>query len=198
MLSILEILRLFNKINGMIKLGEQIIIAIEGNSGAGKTSLASRIGSVYDCNIFTMDSFFLQTDQRTAERLGQTGGNVDYLRFEEQLLRPLRAGRAFKYRPYDCARQALAEEIDVTPKGINIIEGVYSLHPNFSEIYGLRVFLKVSIDEQLRRLRRRDIDKYSRYVEEWIPMENKYFDSFDIEAQCDIVIDTTLEPPFIY
>lgn len=187
-------MELFKEIDEIIELSDNVLIAIDGNSGTGKTSLASRIGSMYDCNVFTMDSFFLQPAQRTAERLQQPGGNVDYLRFEEEVLRPLSAGEAFKYSPYDCFRQTLAEEINVLPKGINIIEGVYSMHPNFSEIYDLSVFLKADKNEQLKRLRERDAQKYSRYVEQWIPMENKYFDTFNIMDQCDIVIDTTLEP----
>ena len=49
-----------------------------------------------------MDDFFLRPEQRTAQRLAQSGGNVDWERFQAEVLIPLRQGISFSYRPYDC------------------------------------------------------------------------------------------------
>ena len=37
----------------------------------------------FDCNLFHMDDFFLRMEQRTPDRMKETGGNVDYERFYE-------------------------------------------------------------------------------------------------------------------
>ena len=82
-----------------------------------------------------MDHFFLRPEQRTKERLAQAGGNVDRERFEKEVLKPLRAGKAFTYRAFDCHQMSLAEEIEIVPTPVVIIEGAYSCHPEFVQAW---------------------------------------------------------------
>ena len=79
-----------------------VIVAIDGKCTSGKTTLASKLAEIYDCNVFHMDDFFLRPEQRTPERFAEIGGNVDYERFREEVLLPLKSGKAFSYRPFDC------------------------------------------------------------------------------------------------
>ena len=53
------------QIDDLLKTGKQIIIAIDGNCTAGKTTLAAVLEKEYDCNVFHMDDFFLRPEQRT-------------------------------------------------------------------------------------------------------------------------------------
>src|SRR5690554_100775 len=80
-----DLLIVFNKIDELIQNPTPVYLAIEGRSGAGKTSLAKIIGSRYDCNIFHMDDFFLRPGQKTLERLAEVGGNIDYERLSKDL-----------------------------------------------------------------------------------------------------------------
>ena len=68
---------------------EPLLAAIDGRCGSGKTTLGEYLKQIFDCNLFRMDDFFLRMEQRTPERLREVGGNVDYERFEETVLRPL-------------------------------------------------------------------------------------------------------------
>ena len=68
-----------------------------------------------------------------------------------------------------------------------IVEGVYCLKFDFD--YDLKVFMEIGKDEQRRRIRKRNPDLYERYVNEWIPAENKYFEEFNVKGKCDIVLD---------
>ena len=61
-------------------LDEPLIVAIDGRCGSGKTTLGEYLEQVFDCNLFRMDDFFLRMEQRTPQRLKETGGNVDYER----------------------------------------------------------------------------------------------------------------------
>ena len=72
-----------------------VIIAVDGRCAAGKTYLASRIKEAINCNVIHMDHFFLRPKQRTSERLKEPGGNVDYERFTEEVMKPLKEGKAF-------------------------------------------------------------------------------------------------------
>ena len=108
--------RLKKEIDTMLDTGKQIVIAIDGNCTAGKTTLASILEKEYDCNVFHMDDFFLRPQQRTAERYAQPGGNVDYERFQEEVVLPLKTGKPFSYRPFSCKSFTLSDAVEITPK----------------------------------------------------------------------------------
>ena len=183
---------LFCRIDQLIQQKKHGLVAIDGNSAAGKSTLAKLLKSVYSCNIFSMDDFFLRPVQRTRDRLAEPGGNIDYERFSEEIIEQLKSGEPFIYRPYDCQVQKLAEKVIVTPNLLNVVEGVYSLHPYFDEIYDIKVFLGLNSEEQRRRLLERNPGLYDRFIEEWVPMENKYFNVFQIPDKCDFLFDTYL------
>ncbi len=165
------------QIDELLAQKDMVIVAIDGKCTSGKTTLAAKLAEVYDCNVFHMDDFFLRPEQRTPQRYAEIGGNVDYERFMDEVLTPLKAGHAFSYRPFDCKTFTLAEAVCVTPKKLNIIEGTYSHHPYFHDPYDLKILLTVDEETQRRRIMQRPAFLHKRFFEEWIPMENRYFDS---------------------
>ncbi len=180
----------FRTIDSLMKSRETVNVAIDGNSGAGKSTIADLLGEVYDCNIFHMDDFFLRPELRTEERLKEVGGNVDYVRFKEEVIDGLKSGREFKYQPYNCQTKSLEEPITVTPKKLNIVEGVYSMHPTLIDTYDLKIFLAIEPEEQSRRILLRNGEfMHKRFVNEWIPLEDKYFEHMQIRQKCDLVFE---------
>lgn len=180
------------RIDALLNTGRQIVIAIDGSCTAGKTTLASLLEKEYDCNIFHMDDFFLRPEQRTAQRYAEPGGNVDYERFQEDVLLPLKKGSAFSYRPFSCRTFTLSDAVEVTPKALNIVEGTYCLHPYFGDVYDLKLFLTVDPELQRQRIYQRPQHLQERFFADWIPMEKLYFDSFRIPEHSDIQLDTNL------
>lgn len=179
---------LLEKISELTLEREQIIVAIDGRCAAGKTTLANELSKIQDCNVFHMDDFFLPLSKRTEKRLGEPGGNVDYERFLSEVLTPLRESRAVAYRPFCCRTKAFGQEVSISPKAVNIVEGSYSLHPWLWEHYDLRVFLDISPDEQLARIKKRSPEKLDDFITKWIPLEEKYFDFYKIKDRCDMVL----------
>jgi len=180
-------LPLYHRIDLLRRQRESFTVAIDGSSGAGKSSLAALLQQTYFCNVISMDDFFLRPIQKTPERLAEPGGNIDYERFASEIIQPLKTGKAFAYRPYNCKTGEFSEPVAVIPNPITVIEGVYSLHPHFAGAYDITVFLSLDGAEQRRRLLERNQLLYERFMLEWIPMENKYFDMFQIAKQCDFV-----------
>ncbi|MPN32991.1 hypothetical protein SDC9_180474 [bioreactor metagenome] len=163
-------------------------MAIDGNCGSGKSTLASLIAKVYECNLFHMDHYFLRPGQKTESRLKEAGGNVDYDRFSREIIGGLASRRGFWYRIYDCKNQVLGRPVPVSPQKINIVEGSYSMHPAFRCHYDLRIFLRIEEEEQQRRiLERNGALMLKRFLDEWIPLENQYFQELSVEKQCDLV-----------
>lgn len=176
-----------NEISRLLDHKEHVLVAIDGNCTAGKTTLAEKLREEFSCNVFHMDEFFLQSHQRTPERLAEAGGNVDYERFQQEVLLPLTRGEPVCYRPYDCRTQSLLEPVFLPKKRLTVIEGTYSCHPFFHDPYDLTVFLSVSPEVQRQRILLRPQFKHRMFFEVWIPMEQRYFDTFHIKERCRIV-----------
>lgn len=182
----------FDKVCGIIdgtlqetKMTDQVNIAIDGMCGAGKTTLGTALAKKYDCNLFHMDDYFLRPEQRTAKRYAAPGGNVDYERFQSEVLCHLADENGLNCRPFDCSAMSLGEPRRMTYKRLNIIEGAYSCHPYFGDVYNLRFFVEISGEEQRKRiLARNGAQMYKRFADEWIPMENRYFAAYGIGGRC--------------
>ena len=51
------------------------------------------------------------------------------------------------------------------------------------------VFMEVDSKEQISRIKSRNGDKMlQRWLEEWIPLENQYFDNYQIKKHADFII----------
>lgn len=165
-----------------------IFVAIDGMCASGKTTLANCLHDYYskkgiELNLFHMDDFFLRQEQRTGARLHEVGGNVDYERFQEEIIEPLCNNRVGEYRPYSCTSGEILEGTPFVTKRINIVEGSYSQHPFFTDIYNIRIYMETDAEEQKRRIFSRNGEKMlSRFVEEWIPKEKAYFDKYAIKS----------------
>ena len=186
--------RLKTQIDALLSTGKQIVVAIDGNCTAGKTTLATILEKEYDCNVFHMDDFFLQNHQRTEQRLAEAGGNVDYERFFQEVLLPLQRGEAVSFHPFDCQTRQLKAAVTMPRKRLNIIEGTYSCHPHFGKVYDLTVFLTVSPETQRKRIMERPAFLHRSFFDLWIPMEHTYFDTFSVAQGCDILCGSQEEP----
>lgn len=183
---------LFEKLDQVSTNNESVIIGIDGTAGTGKSQLAKILLGKYDCQVFHMDDYFLPFEMKTKERLSEPGGNVHYERFLDEVMKPLKQGEVISYQPYDCQVRNYADPIEISPKEINIIEGVYSFHPVLQKFYDWKLFLKVNPDVQLERIREREGEqKLQMFINRWIPLEKHYFEALEIEKLADIVIDTS-------
>lgn len=180
--------QVFTMIDRLLEGQERIIVAIDGRCGAGKSTLASELQSHYNCAVIPADHFFLRPEQRSAQRLAIPGENIDHERLLEEVLVPLKQGKAFSYRPFDCSRMELGGPVAVEPGRVTVIEGSYCCHPELWDYYDLRIFVTVDLGEQLRRILVRNGSYAAVFREKWIPLEERYFTEFELERRCDLVM----------
>lgn len=173
-----------------------VILAIDGRCASGKTTLAEKLKQCLQADLFHLDDFFLRQEQRTKERLLEVGGNIDYERFHSQVLEPLWEKRRVCCCRYDCQKKQLEETPSIISTGADyvILEGAYSLHPYFSPAkYDLRIFFSISFEEQKKRILKRNGEKQlPRFLKEWIPKEEAYFNTFQIPSICDLIFETNV------
>lgn len=165
------------------------VIAIDGRAASGKSTKADLLSSILKAPVIHMDDFFLPPALRTEERLAQPGGNVHYERFAEEVLPSLRTGNAFAYRVFDCSRMDFGCSRDIPAAPVRIVEGSYSHHPALGDYADLKVFSSVDADEQMARILRRNGERMAEmFRTRWIPMEECYFNHFDIRSKADLVL----------
>ncbi len=184
-----RLLPLLSRIDNLLQEDKDLHIAVDGGAASGKTTLAAVLEQLYDCTVFHMDDFFLRPEQRTPERFAEAGGNADRERFLQEVLAPLKNGQTVQYRRFDCQTFTLCKPKTVVPKKLCITEGSYSCHEALAPFYDLTVFLDIDPDLQKQRILTRNGKTWGqRFFDEWIPMENTYFEKTDIRNRCDIII----------
>lgn len=186
--------KLIKDINNLLDKSEKDVVwvAVDGPSGSGKSALGSFINDNFICNVFHMDDFFLPACHKTSERLAQAGGNVDYERFKTEIIDNVNRQHNFTFNIYDCSCDSFWESGTVFHKRLNVVEGVYSMHPYLCDVYDYKIFMDVDKTKQLQRIEQRNgKSMLSRFVNEWIPLEDRYFSADDVKSKCDIVFDTT-------
>ena len=191
----LRFIRLISEIDRLLTKKSRVIIAIDGDCASGKSTLANALSRIYPASVIHMDDFFLPPSIRTPERLAQPGGNVHYERFTAEVINNLGSKTGcFKYRKFDCGKMEYStEDALVYPDSrLVIVEGSYSLRPDFISSYDLKVFLQVSQTDQLSRLKNRCASSalISRFINEWIPMEKEYARYYRIEDLADFTYVT--------
>ena len=180
------------RVQTLLQTQERVLIAIDGNCCAGKTTTAATLGTLLQATVFHLDDYFLQPHMRTPERLGQPGGNVDAERFLAEVLLPVSRGETAYVRRYDCHLDEILPAEAVVPRRVVIIEGVYCMHPLLAAAYDIKVFCRIDPALQKKRILSRNGEKMlPMFLNRWIPLENAYFSAFPIEGNCDLIIEST-------
>jgi uridine kinase len=85
------------------------------------------------------------------------------------------------YHQYDCQRKTMTEKLIKNDYHLLIIEGAYALREEFRDVYDLTYLILVNSRTQIQRIKTRNELLFERFVQEWIPMENKYIETFDLK-----------------
>lgn len=182
----------FTEVDRALLQKPHVLTGIDGMCCAGKSTLAELMKEVYGCGVVRADDFFLRPGQRSALRLAEPGGNIDYERLVPVAVEAAR-GEAFRYQAYDCQAGKLGEWRDIPAGRVNVLEGVYALSPKVGAPCDVRVFLGVNARTQRARVAAREADSgmLRRFEREWIPLENDYFSTYKVRESCDVIVDTT-------
>lgn len=180
-------------ITAILKKAEngKTVVAIDGRCASGKTTLANNLKKIFGCDIIHADSFFLPFEKRTAERLNEVGGNIDYERFCDEVCNGIRSNSTFSYGIFNCSTGKIESTETAGTSQIILVEGSYSLHPKFRDIYDIKAFVSTDYETQTARIKHRNGDELLKmFVDRWIPMEERYFSQSQTEAIADIKIYT--------
>ncbi len=178
------------QISKIISAG-RAVIAIDGNCASGKSTLADEIQQIFGGTVIRADSFFLPIDMRSVERLSEPGGNFHRERFVTEVIEGIRSGKAFSYGVFDCSVGEVTHSIKVDENRLIIVDGSYCMHPSVNFEYDLKIFCTTDAKTQLSRIVKRNGEEMAEvFKDKWIPLENRYFEFYNIKNNCDVIIVT--------
>jgi uridine kinase len=129
-------------------LNRTLIISIDGNAGAGKTTLASKIADEFSgVEVIHMDDLY----RGWLLTLGPT-----LTRELQSILDQLNEKAEVTYSKFDWLKNEIGESVTITAPKILVLEGVGSGQESIAESVDLKVWIQLSPEEGLTRVLRRD------------------------------------------
>ncbi len=153
------------------------LVAIDGTGGSGKTTLAAAVAErLDDCAIVHGDDFYRPMPDREREQLDAEQGYhryFDWERLRDEVLIPLRDGRAARYQVYDWTTGRLGARREVACGTVVLVEGVYSARPELAHHYHFTAYVDTPRDTCLQRVRARG-ENSEEWIRRWRAAEDHY------------------------
>ena len=166
--------------------GATRLVCIDGPSGSGKTTLAARLSAALGGPpVLHMDDLYPGWDGLAAA--------VPLL--HEQVVAPLAAGRAARYRRYDWHREEFAEEHDLGIPELLIVEGAGCGARVIAERAVLLVWVEAPRDVRFRRGIARDGETYRPHWERWAHQEAAHFAAEATACRADLRVNGEPDSP---
>lgn len=166
------------------------IVAIDGRSGVGKSTLARALAERLDACVIEGDDFYAGgIGLRSDSVASRAAACIDWTR-QRLVLEALTAGRTAHWRAFDWEAfdgRLCDEPTKLEPKPVVILEGVYAARPEIDDLLGLRVVLVVPDEVRLARLSARE-GTIGPWERQWHEAEEFYFRSVMPTVSFDLVV----------
>jgi uridine kinase len=172
-----------------------ILVAFDGRSGTGKSTLASRVAARIGGTVVESDDFYsggadAVWEQRSVEE--KVRDCIDWRRLKTEALDPLLAGRSATWHPFnfETGIGLAAHTVSREPADVIILDGVYSARPELREIVDLTVL--VDVPDDLARRHRLVEREGQTFMDSWHALwdgaENYYFSQIRPPSSFDLVV----------
>jgi uridine kinase len=161
--------------------GQTRVIAIDGRSGSGKTSLAGRLRSALGAPSVSLEDLYGGWD-------GLERG-IDLL--VSEVLEPLSDGRAARVPRYNWVTAAWEAPLVLAPPEVLIVEGVGAGARRAAAYASLLVWMESAASVRKKRALDRDGETFAPHWEAWAAQEEAMLAREHTPDRADIVLDST-------
>ncbi|WP_261558259.1 dephospho-CoA kinase [Frankia tisae] len=162
------------------RAGDTRVLAVDGRSGAGKTTLAQAVAERLDAPVVQMDDLYDGWDGLAA--------GIDQL--VARILRPLARGEQPCWRSYDWHRRCYGADRTLDPATATIVvEGVGAGAQAGAPLLSGLVCVAAPVQVRRRRALARDGDTFAPHWERWARHEDRYFAAEDVAGRADILVN---------
>jgi len=164
-----------------------VLIAIDGGSGAGKSSMASIIQEWFDATVIHLDDFYSSDIPYRKWQHFSVKERLDKVfrwdELKEGVLIPLKSGIAAKYYAFDfnSTRPDGTFDMKEAPTSlissdVIILEGAYSASPHLVDLLDFTILIDSSVEERHDRLASRENEEFLiDWHALWDDVERYYF-----------------------
>ncbi|MFJ5958059.1 aminodeoxychorismate synthase component I [Paenarthrobacter sp. NPDC092416] len=157
-----------------------VIIAVDGRSGAGKTTLAvelaARLREHHKVSLFHLEDIYP----------GWNGLAAGIERYVSTVLTPLSEGEAAEWISWDWERHYDGSLHVTLPAEIVIVEGVGAAADAARPMLDAVVWVESSGDDRRRRALARDGSSYEPYWDDWAAQEDEWLEADPVISSADI------------
>jgi para-aminobenzoate synthetase len=193
--------RIISAIRQLISSSDMpVVVAIDGGSGAGKSTISEMIQAEFDAALVHLDDFYSASipDAKwhgcSAEEKFQNVFMWNSVR--EDVLKPLKAGRRAKWFSFDFNKRrsdgtfGMEEKPKIlSPNDVVILEGAYSGSPQLRDLIDFSILIDVPTEERHARLDDRQDEAFSEYWHGlWDEVEEYYFKKIRPKSSFDLVV----------
>lgn len=160
-----------------------MVVAIDGPSGAGKTTLADAVASDLDCPVVRVEDLYPGWE-----------GLADGVRFLHDLvLVPLSRGTDAHHPTWDWHASRWGGSRRVAPVPLLVVEGCGATVGPAGDLAAVRVWVDAPTDLRRRRGLARDGETYAPWWDTWAAQERALFTADRTRERADLVVSTDLD-----
>ncbi len=162
-------------------LGGGRLVCFDGPAGSGKTTWASGLANLAPgARVIHMDDLYPGWSGLSEIDVQLSG-----------LLLPLSEGQPGSFQRYDWAAGHFAEQVDVDPVPLLVLEGVGSGAARFADLVTVLVWIEAPYELRMERGVARDGDTFAPHWEQWAQDETALFAHERTRERADVVVDGT-------
>lgn len=172
------------------------IVAIDGMSGTGKTTIAKEVAERLDAVNVLCDDFFTGghnsewAKKSTNEKIDNV---IDWKRIKEEVVKPLKNSKKATWHPFNWKTfEGLSPEtISAQPKRVVVLDGAFSNRPELRDVVNFSVLVEAPKNLRVGRVKQREGENYSYdWHATWQEAMEFYFTRISPPETFDLVVES--------